>query len=79
VSAVTKSQLSITLCRTSHPLADPDEHELGGPQRGDADQDRETAVVDVVLRHRVPAAADEERFVGCQAGEGPRAEQDVEK
>src|SRR5205823_10504336 len=43
---------SLLLPGVGRPLADPEDHELGGLDHGDADQADETAVVEVVLRHR---------------------------
>ena len=50
-------------------LVDPDDHELRGTQNRDADEDDQAAVVEIVLRHRRPVAADEERLLGLRAEE----------
>src|SRR5207237_5961784 len=45
--------------RVGSPLADAEDYELGGLGRGQADEDDEPAVVEVVLRHGRSVAADE--------------------
>src|SRR4051812_11918858 len=56
---------------TSVPFVpDAEAHELRRPQRGEADLDHDDPVVDVALRRRVRAAADEERLLGGLSCEG---------
>src|SRR5690349_6117277 len=52
-------------------LADSEDHELGRLDRGDADEADHAAVVEVVLRHRRPIAANEERLLGRVAEQRP--------
>jgi hypothetical protein len=48
-------------------LTDTEDHELGWVRRRDTDQTDESAVVDIVLRHRRAIAADEVRLLGLRA------------
>ena len=51
----------------SRPLADAEDHELGGLQRRDADQADQPAVVEVVLRHGRAVALHEVGLLGLVA------------
>src|SRR4051812_47005916 len=57
------SRLVVVGVRAESPLTDADDHELGRPQRRDADKDDEPAVVDLLLRHRALVTPDEERVL----------------